>query len=796
MFLFLSLSFVIAEPIPDFGKIVLDEINDLTLEQRSNLLPQGIQILENKEILEVKIIGKEATFSSLSFLDNLDFSKRTISPVVIVNKSSEKAIEANFKIGNLSGAYFLGNNTVYTPPKSHLLFKDNETTLTLYNSALEKLPISSGFTKMVIQGENVKISDDLELINGKIFVKENGYLLDQGTVNYKKNKFGAEHMTKILIANKPLENYKGSYIFQDKDKLIVQSFPLSGVYLDILEGHDIFKTDSKDNLRVFLVGGDSMVVEKRESKGLIPYISHKSTKKGRTRIENDRISFDLNRGKNDIILSPPPYRHKDYASKYQSVAMEIESDMSSLQDQKLRINSYRQFTLMSKDNKDLVTFNKYELPISSSIKDNQLQTINQLREKYPNMDFEVMKKISKGSNEKIYPNEFNEKTMPPYLVYLTDNFLEQNPNALNYVDKIEYGNYDNAGAEDYTISVGELLMDFSVSGGVRNQNPLNIFRHESEHILDHKIKDAEIEKLRTLNDPEINEFLDKKKNLKQELVLLKKTKENLHVWSKEYEDQISLVENKKREIVKNDQNLFQNYLEKYPDKPLMQQIYNKIALEKKQELYQGTKSQTLFKKFGEDTKKRIFNEAWKLAKQEKLSLGDFSTEEDNFKEAHLKLKEFYKSKEDKRSLLKLSRLKNRFNYAEKFKDFSQFASQEDFESALANFSRISTKQENLAIDELVRESIGLPNYYALRNYDPSDNSVASARFSELSSTFREGNFNDLDSEKMIQIEFDNGKISVEEYKFYLKFTGKEPCQKPDCCDKKCLISKFLCEGAC
>jgi len=95
IFLFLNLYFVIAgftpsnlkplENIQDFGKIVLEEINNLTKEQIATLQIQGIKIFQDENYLEIGIIRKNASCFLDSFSD-LDISKSIIIPLIKINK--------------------------------------------------------------------------------------------------------------------------------------------------------------------------------------------------------------------------------------------------------------------------------------------------------------------------------------------------------------------------------------------------------------------------------------------------------------------------------------------------------------------------------------------------------------------------------------------------------------------------------------------------------------------------------------------------------------------------------------
>ena len=97
--------------------------------------------------------------------------------------------------------------------------------------------------------------------------------------------------------------------------------------------------------------------------------------------------------------------------------MQIESTSGNL----FRINAYNQYTVSSKgEGKESLFFNRFGYPISEKIEHHTLKTIEQLKEKYPNLEFE------------------SGEDLPPFLVYFADSFIKLNPTALEKVDKIVF----------------------------------------------------------------------------------------------------------------------------------------------------------------------------------------------------------------------------------------------------------------------------------------------------------------------------------------------------------------------
>ena len=168
----------------------------------------------------------------------------------------------------------------------------------------------------------------------------------------------------LLIANSEsdLSDYKGNWIKQTSDILEIQSAEDNSYGFDVefFSGHDILNTNEKDKLKIITGYGDNIRFEKREDEGLIPRAVHKS--KGFTVIKNDKMNIIIAGDEFHIDL-PESLLLKDLKEKYQSVAFELESDNQEI-NEKIRMNSYRQFVILDENDEERVTFNKYDLPIS------------------------------------------------------------------------------------------------------------------------------------------------------------------------------------------------------------------------------------------------------------------------------------------------------------------------------------------------------------------------------------------------------------------------------------------------
>ncbi|MCH7562036.1 MAG: hypothetical protein IIC67_11875, partial [Thaumarchaeota archaeon] len=277
----------------------------------------------------------------------------------------------------------------------------------------------------------------------------------------------------------------GSHLARVKHTKTGWGYQLHGIEVTTSDPDKIFNTDEEDKLNIFVRSGDGLFIENRNEEGLIPKIVHISSEDGTTSFFNNGFHFILNG--DEIIMAPKKQLDIEQIREgnYQSVALEIESDSPNIQ-KKLRINSYRQFCLLSKGNEELVTFNKYDLPCSARLKDNEIQTIEQLMEKYPSIDFSVPEIQSFGLFTGEIKNDLYGLKTPPYLLHIADTFFESTDGAIQNFDEVQFTDEFNAGVGGSKLRLGRRALepneDFSSMIQIREIiSPLQVLTHEYEH---------------------------------------------------------------------------------------------------------------------------------------------------------------------------------------------------------------------------------------------------------------------------------------------------------------------------
>lgn len=793
---------------------LIDGFQKMTPEQISLL--QGIQVSEVNNSMNIYFISEGIDFELLDFLsDYKEIMPRSLSKhdtFIRINKTSEEIYEADFTVKNGSKYLLGGYKNIYVPANSRLKYYNNLIDIEASdNSIFENLPEflnSDFFSDLKINGENITISQDLALLNGVLSFNEKGYLLEAGAVNYKQNLIEVTDKTgDILISNQDLGDYKDkNWIFQDENNLKIHSSSSGNVYLQALPNHEILNTDSLDSLSFNIMNGDEIDIQNRKNQGLVPLVNVKNSGEGISIINNDGLESSFWENDYAVDIGKMPSTKSDFEKPYQSVAMEI--NPNSDKNEKVVINAYRQFNILSNDNQELVSFNKYHLPVSTKIEDNSLQTIGQLREKYPEIYFNVF--------DSEY-NAFNETNMPPYLFYLTDEFFKENPNALETFDKIQFTSgggatsanylYDIHGTSDYMLI--EDLSQLESSYKIREiSGPLSTLNHEYEHHLDQIIMGKELEEIEKLNDPDMKILYQSYKELNMKFNQVTNDLKEIEKGSEESKKLNGLLKDLKKEkgLVLSD--LYSTYYEKYNEKTLMQ-CYNEIGLKAKENLFENEKKNHLYRDFALQIQDDLLKKYDPLLKENpQIKISNYNNDP-YFLDvlfSDLKSAELEKGNENivseleayESSLRNLNILANENSINNKNNFFNTVSNLED--------SYLSLNGYENEIRILFKTQTGVSYPYSLRDYNKEEGipeGIATSRFAEISSTIREQEesqivqninspFETFDSPS-IQIAFDAGKMDIEKYK---RLMGEDYCEKPDCCDKKCLTYKFLCEGSC
>lgn len=558
VFLVISIFIIISSLVSSQG-FLIDYSDEIGLES-GTVMGAGIEFKEQT----TKDGDSEVTSYRLHFVEegaiveirgdsfkNILRELKSFHPTYIRLDEEGTITNADFTVDENGGNYTFEGKVIRAPPASRVFF-DIDIGVKIEipdNTDFTGFPDLSGLfpDETTIKGKEIQLPDNMKLIDGELKLKDEGYFLEQGTVEYKQMKIDAES---VLIANSnaDLSNYNEGWIKQTDSILEMQSIEGKSIQVEFLENHEILNTDEKDKLIVNIENGDGLKIEEREEDKLIPQVIHKSSDNGESKIYNDKLEFSFN--ENELSMSPPGgLEDEDFLNKYQSVAFEMESDSSNIKE-KIRVNSYRQFAILSKNNEEIITYNKYGLPVSSNIKDNELQSLEQLREKYPGFSFAI-------EEDSLFPEDMEESDFPPYMVYYTDEFLESHPDVLENLKGVQYGNWFGSHHSNQQILLERFDIDPTEpdSHDIRDiTNPLYVFQHEYEHRLDTIVKNKEFQILRRLNNDEIDKlFVDK--------------------W------------NEDAEIVGN---IAKTYYEEYPENGMLYQKYNEIAIEAIEKLDENT----------------------------------------------------------------------------------------------------------------------------------------------------------------------------------------------------------------
>jgi|SRR3989344_1095562 len=787
----------------------------------------GKNNLGNKEYL-ISFSGDDSAFSVTNkdgvIFDYINIKKQDKNTNAYLKLNKEgNVIGADFTTNENGGVYKFGDNKpVNVPGDTRVTHQNGVTrvegkgkTIRYFNNDILLNSEFVDFSLNKISCGDCNINE-VKIVNGELEILDNGYLTKYGVFEYRGLflKVG-NPQDNVLIANEnaDLSNYNGNWLRQKPDSLEIKSSITSNVNLDVLGSNSILSPigDNKDYLSLNVQKGGEIKLESRKNRGLIPILIY--TNNGNSAVIITNNGYKIEKYKDAEILTSPNALYKlDYTGKYQSVALDIANskDPSKI----LRFNSYNQFVTLNKNNEELVTVNKFDLPLSPRINDNRIQTIAHLQAKYPKLKFSI------PSRTNIFGEDLNrlyEEEVPPYLIYLTDTFFERNPKAVNDFEGVEFTDEFNAHvAADGVLMIGEQVVD-PFGPQVRDTTkPLQVYDHEYTHRLDQIIANQEFDIIKNdENAPEVvkNNLKEKERLLKEIEILEHEFDDEMHLAEKiELDDRIKDL---KKKISGLDDAIRAYWYEDNEEEALLVQKYNEIALEFINNVLDDKNALIIFadkisntitkeelpyfkdyikREYKKDLDSYLIDSGYRGG----LSNLDGEAFEELLLEELIAKYEIFRNNPDKKiDFDRLNEIQTRLANVKYFKN--KVKNGEPNFYALYEFDELSRRHSNLFRDYL-RISAGVPYIYSFRNY-ARINDIPNAKFAELASTYKEqpieirkyyaSSFNIVAREvtrKLTQLAFDSNKMDSLEYKEVMGLR----CSTPDCMEFKCLEYKLLC----
>ncbi|MCG2719469.1 MAG: hypothetical protein L6266_01865 [Nanoarchaeota archaeon] len=293
--------------------------------------------------------------------ENIQSQSTAKHPTYIEIDKEGNIVKADFTTGEGGGTYTLGGSTFEVPGNSRVeygIWSKIPQVSCREGAEIKKAPKG----EVTYEGKNIKLPDEVNIKNGIVKIKKEGYLVQSGEVIYKQNFFEVFRQNdEVLIVTDPhkdMSNYEGHWIRQTKEKLVIQSSKTAGdIKIDFLENHEILNINKYDKLSVLILGGDGLIFEKRDKN--IPLVKHQSvgftdSNSAYTEIHNDGLVLAFSEGKK-LVKYEELTLDTIRLGKYQAVAFELEPDSQSIGG-KLKINSNSQISMFSKDEKERVIF--------------------------------------------------------------------------------------------------------------------------------------------------------------------------------------------------------------------------------------------------------------------------------------------------------------------------------------------------------------------------------------------------------------------------------------------------------
>ena len=167
-------------------------------------------------------------------------------------------------------------------------------------------------------------------------------------------------------------------------------------------------------------------------------------------------------------------------NKLQSAPFTLSSDTTEM---KILLDSADRYALLGPENQERVTYNKHGLKITESIEDNRLQTIEQLKERWPEVNFE----INPSNKHPIY--KYYSPT--PGIVRTIDQWLTDKPGTLDRIilhPDTKTAAIFNINSKEKVVTLGEQILDpymrIETADADREVlgQPIRIIEHEYTHI--------------------------------------------------------------------------------------------------------------------------------------------------------------------------------------------------------------------------------------------------------------------------------------------------------------------------
>lgn len=683
--------------------------------------------------------------------------------------------------------------------------KENEISCLAYVCTLNKLKLSS---------------------NSIVDIQENGYLLKNGEAEFKELDIKVDDKIKNseVFLTEAINTYDGNYILS-KENYIEMNTKTAPIQIEVLKNNKVLDTDNKDKLLFDTGVGSNIKILNRDDQNLIPTITYKGPDTNPTKIINNDFTFKISENKIDMSRPDRLVRNiRYYEWPYQSNAFELTNE-----NKKLRIDAYSQAVLLDKNDQQSVSYNQYDFPISNKLSENQCQSLDCLKSKYPKINF-----LPPGPNLGLETH--------PFMVEYVNKWLENNPEALNKIDQFEF----SPGIGSHYVNKGINLDEYQVDPLISSDQYWKVYRgldkgygildHEYTHLFNDNINDMEEEYLISTN-PEFETKVQKLNSLEEETKKL--NKEFTQLSFKEYIGTLSEDEKKKLEQLK--QFIPYVYLSTIQERNKLKESWvSENGYEGLNFVYGDylvkLNNNLLNQESSKEDLKGIIDKV-----NSAVITGLRNGNQNEFDKAVSKVKGDYKSSGkdfdkilngenivDKTKLVTeiMTQIRSSTNY--KFWDYDDLITAQISNRRLSNLMQSSNNGEIL--DELsgiqdvfilqkdenkksiskdieeFAEKNGIPSIYALYSssgYVTSNSleEIRSKNFAEFDATYMEESINLRkqrvassnkklsDSYKFLtQVNFDSGRMNSKEYSDIMQIK----CQTPDCMELKCKEYKLIC----
>lgn len=413
LFVFLLIGVVFAEEIQTISGPIGEQFG---LKQEDVLAHHITLDKENRKITFVEDVS-QLRIGKNDYMNILNETEKREAYIKLNDKA--EIIEADFTTNEKGGAYVIGNDRVYVPPNSRLLYKDGKVRIeAIENSEFKELPSLIDGKKqgneIYIEGKNIEFPNENVLQQGEL-VSKNGeiYLSSKyrsmiDNIEISLSRFvNSEENNDIRIffdgEKHDIDNYLS---LNSNTKKIYMNFneklfsaPENEINLEFKKDNPFIKIETNDFFSIESDGSTDMELMIRNPDGKIPYlkvVKFISKSPFGDIITDGDYSFWLQRGSLNVVKIGRSDEN-DVEIRYDTTPILVEFEDKKLtgEGKVLLVDNNKGYIIIHQNNPSLNNYLSlnYQYGDDSIKTKEQLAVIKQIESKFPKIQFTDVDKV-------------------------------------------------------------------------------------------------------------------------------------------------------------------------------------------------------------------------------------------------------------------------------------------------------------------------------------------------------------------------------------------------------------------